>query len=47
VREAGLTLHALTTWRDLAAAARAEAWLPPDLIDEIDAFLAAPDGATG
>jgi orotate phosphoribosyltransferase len=47
VREAGLTLHALTTWRHLAAAARAEAWLPPDLIDEIDAFLAAPDGPTG
>jgi orotate phosphoribosyltransferase len=46
VREAGLTLHALTTWHDLAAAARTSGQLPDDLLDEIDAFLAAPDAAT-
>ena len=52
LREAGLALHALTTWPDLAAAAREQARLPADLLDEIDAYLrdpaaweAAADGA--
>jgi orotate phosphoribosyltransferase len=43
LRDAGLHLHALTTWSDLAAAAREQALLPADLLDEIDAFLAAPE----
>jgi orotate phosphoribosyltransferase len=44
LREAGLTLHALTTWPDMAKAARQQARLPSDLLDEIDAFMADPDG---
>lgn len=43
LHDAGLTLHALTTWRDLAAAARATARFPAGLVDEIDAYLAAPE----
>ncbi len=41
--DAGLTLHALTTWRDLAAAARAGGRFPAGLTAEIDAYLAAPE----
>jgi orotate phosphoribosyltransferase len=42
LREAGLSLHALTTWPDLAVAARERAVLPADLLDEIDAYLSDP-----
>jgi len=42
LRDAGLALHALTTWPDLAAAAREQAVLPVDLLDEIDAYLGDP-----
>lgn len=44
LRDAGLALHALTTWPDLAAAAREDGRWPADLIDEIDGFLRDPDG---
>jgi orotate phosphoribosyltransferase len=42
LRDAGLAVHALTTWPDLAAAAREQARLPADLLDEIDAYLRDP-----
>lgn len=42
LREAGLALHPLTTWPDLARAARERALLPADLLDELDAYLSDP-----
>jgi orotate phosphoribosyltransferase len=42
LRDAGLALHALTTWPHLAAAAREQARLPAALLDEIDAYLGDP-----
>ena len=44
LREAGLTLHALTTWPELAAAARQAGHLPAALLDEIERYLADPQG---
>ena len=38
----GLTLHALATWWDVLAVARANAYMPPDKLDAVEAFLRAP-----
>lgn len=41
---AGLELHALTTWRDVLAVARADARFGPGVLDEVQAFLDDPAG---
>jgi orotate phosphoribosyltransferase len=38
----GLTLHALATWRDVLAEARAAGHFDPETLAEVEAFLAAP-----
>lgn len=40
--DAGLTLHALTTWKDVLAAAKARALFDATTLKEVESFLSAP-----
>lgn len=40
--DAGLSLHALCTWRDVLAEARRRASFAPEVLSEVEQFLAAP-----
>lgn len=42
--DAGLSLHALCTWHDVLAAARRRASFAPDVLAEVEKFLADPAG---
>ncbi len=38
----GISLHALATWRDVLAVARAHGYFPKEALDEVGAFIADP-----
>jgi len=40
--DAGLTLHALATWADVLAEAKARGTFPPPVLAEVEGFLSAP-----
>jgi orotate phosphoribosyltransferase len=42
--EIGVRLHALATWRDVLAVARAGAYFDAHTLDQVERFLADPDG---
>jgi orotate phosphoribosyltransferase len=42
--DAGLSLHALCTWRDVLAEARRRASFAPEVLAEVESFLANPSG---
>jgi orotate phosphoribosyltransferase len=42
--EIGVRLHALATWRDVLDVARAGGYFDPETLDQVERFLADPDG---
>jgi orotate phosphoribosyltransferase len=44
LREIGVALHALSTWRDVLNVARADAYFDPETLDQVENFLGDPDG---
>jgi orotate phosphoribosyltransferase len=44
LREIGVRLHALTTWRDVLNVARADRYFDPETLDQVERFLGDPDG---
>jgi orotate phosphoribosyltransferase len=44
LREIGVRLHALATWRDVLNVARADGYFDPETLDQVERFLNHPDG---
>lgn len=44
LRQIGVRLHALATWRDVLASARRNKYFPDDSLAEVESFLDDPDG---
>jgi orotate phosphoribosyltransferase len=44
LREIGVALHALLTWRDVLNVARADGYFDPETLDQVERFLGDPDG---
>ncbi len=44
LREMGMTLHALTSWKDILAVARKENYFDEETVQSVETFLADPDG---
>jgi orotate phosphoribosyltransferase len=44
LREVGVRLHALSTWRDVLNVARADGYFDPETLDQVESFLGDPDG---
>jgi orotate phosphoribosyltransferase len=43
LRELGVDLHELATWEDILRVAEADGYFPPNVVQEVRRFLAAPD----